>query len=265
MNSLNGLNSWLIMYRKEWLELMRSYKLVWVPIVFILIGASQPVMTYFLPDILASAGNMPSGMVIQIPEPKPSEVMGQTLGQFGLLGLLVIALVSMAAISGERISGTAAMILVKPVSYFAFVTSKWAALVTLSLLSFAAGYGASWYYTSVLFAPVGWREALGSLLLFALWLSFIVTLTLFFSAVLRSAAAAAFSALAVAVLLTVTASMLPRAFQWSPGRLSELAASHVGSMEQEGLWLVVAATLVLIIVLLSVAAGALRRRPSLEG
>ncbi|MFD0715940.1 ABC transporter permease [Paenibacillus sp. GCM10027626] len=258
------MNVWFVMYRKEWLELVRSYKLIWIPIVFLLIGASQPVMTYFLPDIIANAGNMPAGTVIEMPTPQAPEVMAQTLGQFGMLGLLVLALACMGAVSQERTSGTAAMVLVKPVSYLSFVTSKWAALMTLTVLSFSAGYCASWYYTNVLFAAVSWQAVLGSLLLFALWLIFVGTVTVLFSAWLRSAAATAFSALAVAVVLNLTASLAPKLFVWSPGRLSELASAQAMSGQTEGVWLVVAVSVGGIILLLGLSVLLLRSHPSLE-
>ena len=73
------MSKWLVLYKKEWLEIIRSYKLIWVPLVFILLGAMQPVTTYFLPDILANAGNLPNGTVIELPTPHASDVLAQTL------------------------------------------------------------------------------------------------------------------------------------------------------------------------------------------
>ena len=77
------MSKWLVLYKKEWLEIIRSYKLIWVPVVFILLGAMQPVTTYFLPALpLANAGNLPKGTVLEIPTPHASEVLAQTLQQF---------------------------------------------------------------------------------------------------------------------------------------------------------------------------------------
>lgn len=44
------------MYNKEMLEMWRSFKWLWVPLVFILLGIMQPVTTYYLPQILEMAG-----------------------------------------------------------------------------------------------------------------------------------------------------------------------------------------------------------------
>ncbi len=106
----------IVMVQKELLELVRSYKLLWVPLVYLLLGIMQPVSTYFMPVILEQAGSLPEGTVIEIPKPLGSEVLAQTLQQFGTLGVLVLVLVCMGTVSGERNNGTASLILVKPIS-----------------------------------------------------------------------------------------------------------------------------------------------------
>jgi ABC-2 type transport system permease protein len=48
-------NAW-ILYQKEMLETARTYKLIWIPVVFILLGAMQPVVTYYMPEICGQRG-----------------------------------------------------------------------------------------------------------------------------------------------------------------------------------------------------------------
>ncbi|SEO68636.1 ABC transporter permease [Paenibacillus sp. OV219] len=260
-----GLRQWFVLYRKEQLELFRSYKLLWVPLVFILYGAMQPVMSYFLPDILAHAGNLPPGAVISIPKPSASEVMAQTLGQFNTIGVLILSLSVMGIISAERTSGLTSMILVKPVSYFSFVTAKWAAMTLLVITAFAGGFGAALYYTTVLFHSVDWQYSLYAYLLFSLWLCLAGSLTLFFSSWLRSGAAAAGCALGVAAMLALTASAFPHELAFSPGMLPHLAYSQYDpAASEEPLAASVVTTLVLILALLTAASALLRKRPSLD-
>lgn len=255
---------WLVLLGKEWLELIRSYRLIWLPISFLVLGASQPITTYFLPDILAGSGDLPEDVIRSIPTPHAYEVMASSLQQFGTLGLLLIALSSMGAVSNERASGTAAMILVKPVSYLSFITAKWASILSIAWISFAVGYGASCYYTFSLFGSVGWPSGIASLLYFGLWLGFVGTLTLLFSSLFRSAAAAAFGSLALAALLSISASSLPFAQDWNPGRLSQLAADSLSPEQSPGgsAWLTVAVTAVSIAAALFLAARSLRGRLS---
>lgn len=48
-----------VLYRKEMLEMTRSYKLIWIPVVFIILGIMQPLTTYYLPEILKASGDVP--------------------------------------------------------------------------------------------------------------------------------------------------------------------------------------------------------------
>ncbi|RAP73851.1 ABC transporter permease [Paenibacillus montanisoli] len=259
------MSRWLVLFGKEWMEMTRSYKLLWVPLVFILFGAMQPVTTYFLPDILANAGNLPEGAVISIPLPTAEEVMAKTLEQFGTIGLLVIALSVMGAISAERTSGVTAIVLVKPISHLAYVSAKWAAMLALILIAFAGGFCAAWYYTAALFQGVAWQSSLIAYLLFALWLGFVGSLTLLFSALLRSGAAAAACALGIAAVLAVTASVFPKALAASPGMLPKAAsAQFMDAASASHPWLAAAAALLVMAAVLAIAAWAVRRRPTLE-
>jgi ABC-2 type transport system permease protein len=254
---------WQVLFGKEWLEMVRNYKLVWVPIVFILLGVMQPVTSYFLPEILASAGSLPEGAVIEIPLPSGAEVLSQTLQQYNTLGLLIVALSFMTAISSERSSGTAALMLVKPISRGAFVTSKWAAMAALILVSFALGYLGAWYYTILLIGPVESGLVFGSLLIYGLWLIFIGTLTLLFSALFKSGAPAAFAALGLAAALTIASSLWRDLLAWSPSLLAGRAYSLLQTAEVDAaLWPSVCVTAAAIAGALAAASMLLKKRLS---
>ena len=53
---------------KEWRESWRSFKFLWIPIVFLLLGVSDPLTNYFMDDILKAVGNMPEGFSMTMPE-----------------------------------------------------------------------------------------------------------------------------------------------------------------------------------------------------
>lgn len=258
-------SQWFVLIRKELLEAIRSYRILWMPAVFLLLGVMQPIISYYLPDIIASAGGMPAGTVIEIPVPTGPEVLAETLSQYNTLGALVIALSFMSAISGERSAGTASLVLVKPVSHGVFVSSKWAAGSLLTFLSFALGYLGAWYYTSLLIETVDIGRVAGSLLLYALWLILIGTLTLLFSALLRSGAGAAAAALGAAAVISIVSGLWADTLAWSPGRLSAYAASLLASGTLPGAaWPAAAVALAAIAALTAAAAVVLRRAPSLD-
>jgi ABC-2 type transport system permease protein len=254
---------WQVLFGKECLEMVRNYKLIWVPIVFILIGVMQPVTSYYLPEILASAGSLPEGTVFEIPLPSGAEVLSQTLQQYNTLGLLVVALSFMTAISGERNSGTAALMLVKPISHGAFVTSKWAAMAALILVSFTLGYLGAWYYTILLIGSVEPGLVIGSLLIYGLWLIFIGTLALLFSSLFKSGAPAAFAALGLAAVLTIVSSLWSDALAWSPSMLAGRAYSLLQSGHVDAsLWPGIGVTAAAIAGALAAASGMLKKRLS---
>lgn len=135
-----------VLYRKEMLEMARSYKLIWIPVVFILLGIMQPLTTYYLPEILKASGDVPPGLLEGYEIPSAAAVMAQSLGQYGTIGMLVLALGAMNVLAGERYSGTMELILVRPVSPAAIVFAKWAAQLTLLIV--ALGLGAAGLLTT---------------------------------------------------------------------------------------------------------------------
>lgn len=262
----SGFYRYMVMVQKELLELVRSYKLLWVPLIFVLLGIMQPVSTYYMPVILEHAGSMPEGTVIEIPKPLGAEVLAQTLQQFGTLGVLVLVLACMGTVSGERNSGAASLILVKPISVLSYIGSKWTSMLLLAWGSLTAGYLASWYYTGLLFGEVPFSGVLSSLLVYGLWLSFVMAITLLFSSLLRSPAAAAFSTLGGAVALSLLAGLFPKFMGWSPGSLSGFAYESVvtGIANTSRFGWVIASTIVCIAAAVSVSAAFLRKSSAVD-
>lgn len=211
-----------IHFKKEMLEAARSYKWIWVPAVFLLLGVMQPVMMYYLPDILMMSGDIPPEAAALITVPPPEEILASTLSQFSTIGLLVLVLSAMNTVAGERSNGTAELVLPRMSSVLPMMIAKWAAMMSLLILSFVLGYAGSAYYTSQLIGTLEWGPMLGAGAFYIAWLAWIVTLVLPLGAVLRGPAAA-FIALGSAAALTMLASLLPSHLQWSPGRLSAIA------------------------------------------
>ncbi|MBW7460867.1 ABC transporter permease, partial [Paenibacillus sepulcri] len=177
-----------LFFRKEMLEMGRSYKWLWVPLVFLMLGVMQPVLTRFLPEILESAGNMPKGMTITIEPPSGAEVLAQTLGQYSSVGMLILVLSVMTLISGERQSGVSQMIFTRQVSYVSYAAAKWASMLSLVTASFVLGYVGAWYYTAQMIGSVEAGAAMKAGLFYLLWLWFVGSLKLFLSSLVNPAA-----------------------------------------------------------------------------
>lgn len=215
-----------VLFRKEWTESIRDFKWIWLPIVFAILGVMEPLTLYYTPQLIEQFGGLPEGTVIEIPLPTAEQAIVSTAGQLNMFGILVVILAFMGTLAGERKSGTAAMVLVKPVSYSSFVVAKWVHGLLLVFVSFLLGIGLSWYYTYQLFGAVDVADFLSGMFTYALWLMFIFTMTLLFSSFSSKPGAAAFGTLSVTIVFSFLASLLPEKLKWSPFALSTFANEY---------------------------------------
>lgn len=215
-------NLWTL-YSKEMLEAMRSYKLIWIPVVFIILGIMQPLVTFYMADILAASSNVPAGFMDSYEMPGAAAVMAQALGQYGTIGILILALGTMNSLAGERSSGTAELLMARPVSPVSIVVAKWAANFTVLVIALVLGAAGAAYYTVQLMGDLAWSAVAAASGLYALWLLCAVSLTLLFSAWLRGPAAAAF-ALLLAAGMSLVHSLLPSRTNWLPAALPGMSA-----------------------------------------
>ena len=211
---------------KELKELARSYKLLFVPLAFLLLGLGQPIMYKMLPLIMQSASNLPEGSVLQIPIPPPAQIVAGTFGQLNQLGILILVLVAMGSIAGERNSGVAATVLTKPVGRGEYLTAKAVSFSLLAVASLMLGLGLTAYYTQVLFGPVDWGATAAATLLYLPNLLVVVAVTLFCSTLMASPLAAGGTALTVVIFLNVVPKYLGKFIaSIYPGALMESAVA----------------------------------------
>lgn len=248
------MKQWLTILQKEILEMWRNFKWIWFPLTFVLLGASEPLTTYYTPQIIDSLGGLPEGAVIKLPTPTSPEILFQSIGQFNSIGLLIIVLASMGMISAERKSGVAELILVKPVSYFSYVTAKWAGATILLWSSYFVGLLASWYYIAILFKPIPFTNFLVSFIIFGIWLTFVLTITVFYNAFFKSPGVVGFVSMATIIILNLISGTLSQWLEWSPAQLSSYTSSYLisGAFPNEA-WGAITVTTVSIFVLLAIS------------
>jgi ABC-2 type transport system permease protein len=221
------MKQWVTLLKKEMLELARNFKWVWVPLTFILIAVKEPLTLYYLPQIIDSIGGLPEGAVIELPVPSAGEALAAALSQYNTLGVLIIVFIAMGTIAGERKSGVAGLILVKPVSYTGFVTAKWASLMILIWLSYFLGYFLSWYYVGVLFEFIPFSDFLQSFFVYGIWLTLIITIVILFNTFIKSPGAVGFFTIGAIVILTLVSNSLSHVLEWSPALLFAYTNSFV--------------------------------------
>ena len=184
--------------RKEIIEQWRTYRLLISVVVLGLFGMLSPLTAKFLPDIMKAVPG--ADMVASlIPTPTIADAFGQYIKNTNQFGVLIALLITMGAVAQEKERGTAAILLVKPLSRGAFLLSKFFSICLTLMISLVVACLLAYYYTLFLFnaTDIGAWVVMNALLLVEILV--VVAITLLFSTLVRSQAAAA--GLAVGVLL----------------------------------------------------------------
>jgi ABC-2 type transport system permease protein len=209
--------------RKELMELWRTRRFLVMAVVLVSFGMTSPLLAKYTPQMMEL---IPGGeaFVGLIPEPTLMDAVTQYVKNTNQFAILLALLLSMGAVALEKERGTAAMMLVKPLPRWDFLLAKFAALSLGFLACILLAGIFAYYYTLFLFeAP-----DLGAWLVLTLflWLSAVVyiAITLLFSTLFRSQAAAAGLAVGV-ILFFALLGVSPQIARVLPGELVNWGAS----------------------------------------
>jgi ABC-2 type transport system permease protein len=208
--------------RKELTHQWRTRRFLVVMAVFILFGLTSPLVARYTPEIMRSIPGAEQFSSL-IPTPSAADAMGQYIKNITQFGFILAVLLGMNAVAGEKESGTAAMILSKPMPRSVFVLSKYAAQALVYASAFlVAGLGA-YYYTWILFGSFNAAVFTAINLLLLLWLLTFVAASLLGSVIGSTIAAAAGFGLAISVAILLLGS-IPQYGQLLPAGLMGWAA-----------------------------------------
>ncbi|MGG0238210.1 ABC transporter permease [Bacillus rhizoplanae] len=201
------MNHLSVLLNKEWLEARRSYKLLWFPIVFMLLGIIQPLSSYYLPQILQVAGGLPEGMNITLPKFTAEDVLASTLtNQFDQLGLIVLVIGMMGIVVSDKNSGMLTFILTRNTTLGEYLLSKWIGQAAIVAGAVTTGMITAICYTFYLYNSVPLARIAAGLGVYYIWCLFMLTLALMMGVLLsRSSAVAVLSIFVLILLKAVTA------------------------------------------------------------
>lgn len=204
--------------RKEALETFRTWRIWVVPGILLFMAVTSPVLARVMPQVMKAVASQQPGFILQLPPPTYLDAYGQWVKNLSQLVLWVVIIATGGVVSAEHRSGTAILVLTKPLSRSAFVAAR--ALASAALLVAATVVGAAACYAATLllfpgapFAPLA--QASGAWLAAALMLTFA---TVLFSSLIEAQAGAAGMGLALLFVLYLTALWRPLA-QYGPGGL----------------------------------------------
>lgn len=244
-----------VLLKKEIREQIKTYRLLITGGVFLFFGLSTPLLIKYMPEIMEAVGE---GYVIDIPEPTPLLALQEYSSTIAQMGVLLVILLVMGAVASERSKGTAAMVLSKPVSHGAFISSKLIAISANLLVSLGLASIAAYTYTALLMGRVDLTDFIFLNLLLFIYLVAAAALTLLFSSLFRNQLAAGGLALGVIVAQAVL-TQLPWVGDYIPASLLSwgmglLDGSHPAA------WGALAVSLVLIVSCLYFSRQSLRQR-----
>ncbi|HWQ47162.1 MAG TPA: ABC transporter permease subunit [Longilinea sp.] len=216
--------------QKEIMEQWRTSRFIIIAAVLVGFGMMSPFLARWMPEIM---GMVPGAEMFAglIPAPTTLDAITQFVKNINQFSLLLAVFVPLSAVAQEKERGTAALVLVKPLSRGSFLMAKFSALtISFSASMLLAGL-AGWYYTTALFEAV----SISAFLLLCLFLLInalvIVAVTLLASTLFRSQGAVAGVSL-VFMLLVSLISSLPSLTRYTPTALVNWGISQFSAAVQ---------------------------------
>ncbi|MCO5177618.1 MAG: ABC transporter permease [Thermomicrobiales bacterium] len=240
-----------VLLRKELLEIRRTWRIWVLPAILMFLAITSPILAEITPGLVRSLAGSNPDIIIELPDPVALDSYRQLASQLNQIGLLALIIASAGIVGGELRSGTAILVLTKPVSRRDFIVSKVLANIALLVGATLPAAVVCWVVTLAIFgeAPVGTLAAvIGLWLVAATGMLCLMTLL---STLIPAQAGAAGVGIAAYAVLSMLALWEP-ARSWTPaGALHGIAAVIEGT--PSGIAGAIASTVVLAIIAIAVA------------
>lgn len=158
---------------KEFTEIVRTWRVWVVPGMLLFMAVSSPVLAKLTPALLASVTSGQEGVRITVPDPTYIDAYAQWIKNLQQMIALALLITTGGMIAGERSSGTAILVLTKPVSRTAFVVAKFLSQTALLVAGTVVGAAVCWGATYTTFGEAPARLLVSTT---ATWLAFAVLL-----------------------------------------------------------------------------------------
>lgn len=211
------MKAYIAFTRKEMMEYIRTYKLIVIGMVFLLLGIMNPLTAKFTPELMAQF--MPEGISITLADPAEIDSWMQFFKNVPQIGLIVIVIFFHGIMAAEYAKGTLINLVTKGLRRKTVILSKFTAAVLVWTGAYLICFLASWGYTIYYFEKTA---ALGSLFsaVFMLWLFgvFLVAVEILGGTIWGNMYGGLLLTGAV-VVVQFLLTMLPKAVKWLPVQL----------------------------------------------
>ena len=215
------MNGFVIFFKKELTELIKTVKGVVLAAIFLVVGISSPLIAKLTPELLKMAGLdiTPEQMAVMGVNYPPNSIdsYAQFSNNFNTLGLLSTIIVFAGLAANEKAKNTAAYILTKNITRAQFILSKFASSALFIFVSLGLAMGAQLFYSNFLFednlTDVGCVIVFFALLF--LYLIFILAFVLFSSVLAKNVTTATFSAFGIFMVFNILGA-IPKMGKYMP-------------------------------------------------
>lgn len=173
--------------RKDFLEMLRTYRLYVVLGAFLFFGITAPAIMKILPNLVPESGEM----TVIFKETTAVSAATQYFQYISQMATLLIAGLSAASIAGSKNRQFQYILLSKPISRQTYLLSAFLSNLILLSLGLLAGHLSFWFYTEIIFGGVSGTGMLFSFAASILYLTSLLALTVLFSTFIKGSLQAA--------------------------------------------------------------------------
>ena len=202
---------------KEFMEYIRTYKLIILLAVFVIFGFLSPITAKYLPQIFEMAGLDPAAMGLG--DPTAADSFAQFYKNVGQMGLLVVAIVFSGIMANEFSKGTLVNMLTKGLKRPTVILSKWVSSVLCWTVAYLLCLGITYGYTEYYFEIKGYHHLFASFLSLWLYGVFLIVLILLGGTLFKNVAGSLLLTGGVAVVLTLL-NLVPTIQKYNPASLA---------------------------------------------
>ncbi|MFZ0128318.1 MAG: hypothetical protein WB808_04830 [Candidatus Dormiibacterota bacterium] len=230
------------LWRLEVLRLWRTRRVVALLGAFLVLGFGEPVLTYYLPELVKSGTN---GVKIVLPPTTAFGAMKSFSQEAAQLGTLVVVIVAAACIAVDAHPSLAIFYRTRIRRPVMLLLPRSTATALTAMLALVLGTAAAWYETRLLIGYVSPAALAAGCGLEMLWVAFTVSVVTAWAAIVRSVLAVVGWSIATLLALALLDSISALAL-WLPTSLSsgiqDLLAGK-GGVPWQGVGITVGATL----------------------
>jgi ABC-2 type transport system permease protein len=241
---------------KEAKEILRTWRIWVLPGILLLFALTGPVTAKLTPQLLgAMGGDQFKGLMF--PTPTYHDAYATWIKNLSGIALFALIIVYGSIISAERKSGTAVLVLTKPVSRTAFVIAKAVVHSAFLAVLVVAGTLVTWGVTAAIFAQAPGSALWSASLVWLVYGVLFIALMTLLSVLIGSSAGAAGVGIGAYALVSIAAIWKPLGTN-SPAALATLPSSLLAGEDVAVMWPVLT-SLLLAAALFALAARAFRR------